>query len=704
VSSPFREKVDVMLDNKPLFRTAARLACALAIIAGAATLMSTSRLPYTARDKAYYADAATVAFVRPGLVFSISSVNIASDGTVTARLKITDPRGLPLDREGITTPGSVSSSFVIARIPKGGRFYQAYTTRVKRSTYPPTAGQTAKQASSDSGGRYVKIADGEYDYVFGTKLPANYEKNATHTVGVYGSRNLSEFDMGTNYDSTIYTFVPDGSQPVEIRDVINDQSCNACHDEINFHGGSRRGLPTCILCHAPAYEDVVNTNPETGNTIDMRVMIHKIHMGSLLPSVQAGKPYQIVGFGNTITDYSHVTLPSEANNCSKCHETSATQSDTYLTTPNREACGACHDDVNFATGENHAGVIQVNDNSCSRCHIPQGEMDFDVSIKGAHIDPTESSLISGVVADITSVESTGAGQRPVVNFTVKDRSGRALELSALNRIAFTLAGPTTDYGEGIPGTRAGYVTESATGATATGGGFRYTFTQPVPANAKGTYSISLEARRQETVLAGTLQQRVIQTGSPNETVYFSADGSAVQPRRQIVDLKRCNDCHRSLSLHGENRNVTEYCVVCHNPRETDVSRRPAAQAPAESIDFALMIHRIHAGDLQSRDYTIYGFGNTPHNYNLVRFPGEIANCTNCHLAGTFTVPVDAVLDKSDPRGFLNPVKPASGACLGCHTSLDAASHALANTSALGESCGACHGEGKDASVSRVHSQ
>lgn len=592
------------------------------MLVGAATLMSTSKSPYSATEKAYYADAATVAFVRPGLVFKISAVTIAADGTVTARFKITDPRGLPLDHDGITTPGNVSTSFVLARIPKGGRFYQAYTTRIKRSTFPATLNKTAKQASADSGGRYVKIADGEYDYIFGTKLPASYERNATHSIGVYGNRNLSEFDLGTNYASDVYSFVPDGSPVVDVRDVINDQSCNACHDEINFHGGSRRGLPTCILCHTPAYEDVSNVNPETDNVIDMRVMVHKIHMGSLLPSVQAGKRYQIVGFGNRVADYSMVTLPSEVNNCGKCHETTAKQSNTYLTTPSRAACGACHDDVNFATGQNHASLIELNDNNCSRCHIPQGELDFDVSIKGAHIDPTESSLITGLVVAITSVENGRAGSRPVVNFTVKDRKGTPIEPSKLNRIAFTLGGPTTDYGDGLP-TDAGYVTESAANATATMSGWRYTFSEAIPSGAKGTYSISVEARREETALAGTLKERTIRTGAPNEVAYFSVDGSAVVPRRQVVDLKRCNDCHRSLSVHGENRNSTEYCVVCHNPRQTDAARRPAAQEPPEGVDFALLIHSIHAGELQARDFTIYGFGNTPHNFNNIRFPGEM---------------------------------------------------------------------------------
>jgi OmcA/MtrC family decaheme c-type cytochrome len=673
------------------------------VLAGAAALISASRPPFTPRDKAYYASADTVAFVRPGLVFKINSATIAADGTVTARFKMTDPRGLPLDRDGVLTPGSVSSSFILARIPKGERFYQAYTTRVKTSTFPATAGRTARQASSDSGGRYVRVADGEYDYIFATRLPADYQKNATHSVGVYGSRNLSEFGLGTNYDSDIYTFVPDGTRVIDIRDVINDQTCNACHDEINFHGGSRRGLPTCILCHTPAYGDVANVNPETGNVIDMRVMVHKIHMGSLLPSVRAGKPYQIVGNSNVVHDYSHVTLPSEINNCSKCHESSAAQAATNLNFPSRAPCGACHDNVNFATGENHAGVIQTNDTQCSRCHIPQGEMDFDVSIKGAHVDPTESSFISGVAVDIESVESTNAGEKPVVNFTVKDRKGNPLELSKLNRIAFTLAGPTTDYGEGLP-TKGGYASESALAATATRTGFRYVFNQAIPAGSTGSYAISAEARRQEIVLEGTLQQRTIQTGAPNKVVYFSVDGSKVEPRRQIVDLKKCNDCHRSLSVHGENRNATEYCVVCHNPRETDIARRPAGQGPAEGIDFSLLIHRIHAGNLQSREFTIYGFGSAAINFNGIVFPGEIANCQNCHLPGTNTVPVRAKLDKTDPRGWLNPVKPTTAACTGCHVTVEAASHALANTSALGESCAACHGEGKDFAVSAVHAR
>ncbi len=679
-------------------------ALALSVVVVAATLISAPKSPFGPRDKAFYADERTVNFVRPGLAFRVTNVAIAENGTVTVRFRITDPLGVPLDREGILTPGAVSSSFVLARIPRDGRFYQAYTTRVKRSTWPATLGKTATQAAADTGGRYVRIADGEYEYILGTRLPSGYERSATHTIGIYGNRNLNAFDMGVNYASTVFHFVPDGSQVVNVRDVIRDESCNKCHDEVNFHGGSRRGLPTCILCHTPAYGDVTNLNPETDNTIDMRVMVHKIHMGAMLPSVRAGKPYQIVGFGNSLHDYSKVLLPSEPNNCSKCHETTATQASTNLNMPSRAACGACHDNVNFATGENHAnGIPESTDNNCARCHIPEGDMDFDASIKGAHVDPTESSLISGVVARITSVENSRAGQRPIVNFTLRDRKGAVLEPSRLNRLAFVMAGPTTDYGDGLP-TKGGYVSESALNATATQSGWRYSFNQTIPPDARGSFTIAVEARRAEVALAGTVKERTINTGSPNDLIHFSVDGSAVVPRRKAVDLQKCNDCHRSLSIHGENRNSTEYCVMCHNPTESDVARRPANQGPPEAVDFALLIHRIHAGNLQRRDFTVFGFGNTPHNYNHVRFPGEIANCQNCHLPGSYGVPAPARLDKADPRGFISPNKPAAAACLGCHTSRDAASHALVNTSPLGESCGACHGANAAFSVDRVHAR
>jgi OmcA/MtrC family decaheme c-type cytochrome len=670
------------------------------MMVGSAVLFSADEGPFTPRDKAYYADEALVNFVRPGLAFSVVSHEIAADGTVKVRFKITDPRGLGLDRLGVTTPGTVSSSFVISRIPKASKWHQTYTKRTKTSTYAPTAGKTARQSAADSGGSYQTIAEGEYVYTFGTKLPASYEKDATHTIQIYGNRNLSEFELGTNYATAMYNFVPAGGAVTKVRDVIGTASCNKCHTDLSFHGGSRKGMAGCVQCHTPAYEDVTNVNPETGASMDMTDMTHKIHAGANLPSVIAGGRYWWVGFGNSVADFSGVNMPSDVRNCAFCHDGKAPQGDAWLKNPTRAACGSCHDDVNFATGKGHINLPQPSDNLCANCHIPEGELEFDASIKGAHMIPQLSSMLPKIIAELKSVENAKPGEKPIVNFTLKKTDGSVWDIKTLNGLGLTLAGPTTDY---ISPTTRGYVREDPRqAATLTGDTYRYTFNTAIPADAKGSFTIGLDGRHVATVLEGTLKQQSIQYNIDNKVINFSVDGSAVMPRRTIVSTAKCNGCHANLTFHGNNRNQIGNCIQCHNPVETDAARRPANQMPAESVDMALMIHRIHAGNVQERDYTIYGFGNVPHNYNKIVYVGGLNNCSTCHEGTSYMVPVKAKADKRDPRGFLDPVKPATAACIGCHVSLDAASHALVNTSKLGESCGACHGSGKTYAVDKVH--
>jgi len=79
--------------------------------------------------------------------------------------------------------------------------------------------------------------------------------------------------------------------------------------------------------------------------------------------------------------------PADVRRCEVCHDpkSGAAQATAYLTKPTRVACGACHDDVNFATGANHAGGPQISDNQCATCHIPVGELDFDAGADGVDV-------------------------------------------------------------------------------------------------------------------------------------------------------------------------------------------------------------------------------------------------------------------------------------------------------------------------------
>lgn len=670
-----------------------------ALLVAVAATVTRQKPEFTVHDKAFYLDAEKVAFVRPGLQVQIVSASIDAQGLVQVRFKLTDPKGLPLDRLGVNTPGTVNTSFIAAVLPNNATQYTAYTTRVQTS---PITKQSATQAGTDTGGAYQQVGDGEYTYTFGTRAPSGFDATATHTIGIYSSRNLTEFDLGTQYDDATFNFVPNGSAVKNVRDVVRTENCNRCHDPLSAHGGARRSVELCVLCHQPQ-----TTDPDTGNTVDFKVMVHKIHAGEVLPSVKAGKPYHIIGFNQTDVDFSTVAFPADVRRCEVCHEPRpggskdavAAQKNNYMTKPNRAACGACHDDVKFETGENHVDLPQVSDNQCNVCHTPQGELEFDASIKGAHTIPTHSTMLPGVVFDILKVDNGGPGQNPTVSFTIKDKSGNPILPSAMTRVALVLGGPTTDY--------AGYVSEDATKATASGGVYSYTFQKAIAPDAKGTYAVGIEGYKAATLLPGTKKEMAnVRDAGVNKVFYFSVTDSKAVTRRAVVAQAKCDTCHSFLEVHGSNRNQVEHCLICHNPNENDGARRAASAQPNESVHFKTMIHKIHTGEELETDFTVYGFGGSINNFNEVRFPGDRRDCAACHVNNSEQLPLpDGLLDSQQPRGWFSPQGPATAACLGCHTAKDAAAHALIMTSPqLGESCEVCHGPSADFSINRVHAR
>ena len=732
-----------------ILSTVRRYALVVLLLAGAVLMSAPKRNGYSIHDREFYIDPHTIQFVRPGLNISVVSATIAQDGTVSTDFKVTDvpPTGVaaqPLDITGVNTPGPISVSFLIAYIPKGQAQYVSYISRVSTAA---TGGATATQASGESmtTGTLTTVTQGEYIYTFKTKAPTGFDPTATHRVGIYGSRNLTEFDLGTNYDDATLDFVPAGGTPAP-RDIIRTADCNSCHDSLAAHGGSRKSVQLCIMCHTPQ-----TTDPNTGNTLDMKVFIHKIHSGSSLPSVQSGKPYQIVGFQNSVNDWSTVVYPADVRRCETCHnpKNGAAQTNNWLTTPARDSCGSCHDDVNFATGQNHSAnnLPEISDTQCASCHFPQGQLPFDASIVGAHTIPDQAPGVPGLNFTLTNVTNGVAGKAPTVTFTVRDNSGNGIPMSYFTAnsgsLSLTMVGPTTDFGYTSFGSDTtstpGYVTESAikTASCSADGTCSYTFTHVVPANATGTYAIGIEGRLSITLLPNTDSALATSYGGVNQVIYFSVDGSTVAPRRTVVAMQSCNNCHSYLEVHGGLRNNVTYCPICHNPSNTDFTTRPTAvvkaqqSLPNQAINFALMIHKIHTGaNLEAnfgQNYIIVGHSGSENDFGAayasvpaaipntgVRFPtmgptGNIGDTTKCYMChAQKPAPTEAIFpiglnNVTDPQGLLKTAPATTSACTACHLNKSAFAHAAANTDpTFGESCDVCHATGAAYDVDQVH--
>ena len=258
----------------------------------------------------------------------------------------------------------------------------------------------------------------------------------------------------------------------------------------------------------------------------------------------------------------------------------------YLT-PNRAACGSCHDNVNFATGENHANLPQVSDNQCAHCHIPQGELEFDISIKGAHAVPELSPTLAGINFDIKSVTGK-AGEKPTVTFTVTDNAGQAVSDEQLRRGGRAAAAVGADTGRSGSRLRLhqfgsdqrpnGYVSEDPTkmaNCDCRAAVCTYQFQHAIPANATGTYSVGIEGRHGLVINPGTTPQRTGEYGGANKVFNFSVDGSPVV--RAAGRWSRSTAATSATATCGctdriATRSSSASCAT--TPARLDVARRP----------------------------------------------------------------------------------------------------------------------------------
>ncbi|MDH3513639.1 MAG: OmcA/MtrC family decaheme c-type cytochrome [Gammaproteobacteria bacterium] len=399
------------------------------------------------------------------VVATITNATASPTGVVTVDFTV--------ERDGNPLPGATGFSFNINKLvpppPPSGNVsadeisWNQWVPYIYRTETAGTAGAApndwpasqngvmVNQASSENNGTLTDYGDGSYTYVFSTNISnvtkpvggaaVTYERNLTHRVSLMMGGHSGPTD------DDAFDFVPDGSPLTQRRNIVATSGCQGCHgSEFHGHGGNRVSVENCVTCHNPS-----NTDAQSGNTLDMKVMIHKIHMGGELegaagadgvlwndPATPADETldngeYSIWGYRTTKHTWWKAEFPAVIENCTKCHQGGGENEANWKGKPSRAACGSCHSDVNFATGLNHdgplgSGGIQNNDNFCTLCHIKASASDPGIApnVEFAHDWTTKDPRhIAEFDVDLTvsapaNTQYFVAGERPRVRVILTD--------------------------------------------------------------------------------------------------------------------------------------------------------------------------------------------------------------------------------------------------------------------------------------------
>jgi hypothetical protein len=676
----------------------------------------------------------------PGVDLEITGLTMTASQAVVA-FRLRDAAGVALDRSGRLTSGAVTLGFVLDQLSvdtAGAPLaYTAYTTRTATGAgaAPPRPRRGPRPAARSP---WSTSPPAPIRYTFAAPL-TGFDAARTQTVMAVASRTQ---DGAAAFDRATFSIRPDGGAIAE-RSVVTQANCASCHGTFSAHGGRYTAVDQCEMCHTSQ-----TTDADTGNTVDFGVMLHKIHAGKDLPSVIAGTPYRIIGFGGTVHDFSTVAFPHSIKRCDSCHG-GAPQGGNWQTAPSAETCRSCHDNISFVDPPPggqvlHSGGAQPPGAPCNglppgqRARSPRSSRPTPTSSL-RHV-PTRSPIDDrvgtapvtpgGPLARSPSRSATTAWPRDIHDRAAGQpaRADRRPQHRLHHGTGPSAPRPTRGPRSTVQGTGA---TGTLAAVDAAQGTFRYTFpaTIVIPAAATGSFTVAMEG----AVNAADPRYPMV---SPSRA--FAVTGTTVA-RRQVIDPAKCNACHADLRFHGGNRRGAGYCVTCHNPENANadrIARLESSTVLAESVDFRVMIHKIHMGEELSQPYVLGGNptptttnpAGTPQNFGEVRYPRPRTDCAACHLDGTWRLPAAAgrapsILQEltctEDPAAdtdsyctspFWNVTQtyrlpPETSVCTSCHDAGYVLAHATVNTTVLGvEACATCHGPGAAVDVDVVHAR
>ena len=232
---------------------------------------------------------------------------------------------------------------------------------------------------------------------------------------------------------------------------------------------------------------------------------------------------------------------------------------------------------------------------------------------GTNQDLAQGDNVPGLIATILSVSggtgTNGAflvGDRVTVNYTLKKTNTTDWDISELSGGSAMVSGPTFNY-QRVIAEQNDLIDGSVQNAD---GSYTYTFVPQLPATflapffdtpsfgpddgeltdqplLDGTYTVGFTIGWNYTV------DGEFKHDTANATFDFLFGSATTLAHREVVTLGNCNRCHEHLRVHGGTRNDVKLCVMCHTAGGED--NNLAGNTPDTSIDFRVMIHKIHAG-------------------------------------------------------------------------------------------------------------
>ncbi|MBR9728405.1 hypothetical protein ACFOD0_11480 [Shewanella intestini] len=241
---------------------------------------------------------------------------------------------------------------------------------------------------------------------------ANGDPNNLHRVMIQ-SLNVTDFagkPLADNLLSTPIDFIPaTGQMAKSQKDSVSNSACRSCHlclggyDEgdiriANLHKHDNyQKVENCIACHNSAMA-ATQDNPKKGFSLNWNAMIHTLHSGNKMKLNGEAKEL----FGG-------IDFSDDSNKCQTCHDNGQQWRQNIYA----QACVSCHNNVNFNTGENHAGIIPTGDEACTLCHS-SGRL----SPNEAHSTHCRKSATGNFVIDIQSVKVTPAANAANSNLVI----------------------------------------------------------------------------------------------------------------------------------------------------------------------------------------------------------------------------------------------------------------------------------------------